>query len=166
MSAREHRAKVIQNIIANSKILNEISKVLENEIEKKNFTAIETNNIKYTILIPTITGLKKSIMDATSNVRMFLKELDIHDFEIQNFGPSNKSTLSGKFINDDFSTKSMEISLYRSNGRGDYRIWFSDLNDFAENNNKLIMTLIKSELSVLNLSKFDYTEFLSTSSIE
>lgn len=52
------------------------------------------------------------------------------------------------------------MSLYRSNGRGDYRIWFSDLKTFANPDEKLV--LIKSEgmVNVLNITKIKYVDSL------
>ena len=41
-------------------------------------------------LVPTETGYKKSIMDATASVRYLLLNEKIHDYETQLQGPENK----------------------------------------------------------------------------
>lgn len=64
----------------------EISEIQES-VFTKNKTNLSAKGINYCTLIPTTTGLSKSIMDATSNVREFLKVNDIHNFETQKYGP-------------------------------------------------------------------------------
>jgi hypothetical protein len=41
-------------------------------------------------LVPTLTGIEKSIMDATGSVRRFLERNGLHDYDKQNQGPENK----------------------------------------------------------------------------
>ena len=96
------------------------------------------------------------IMDATSSVREFLKTMMVHDYDTQEFGPNHKIKLIGKFINLD-NEVSTEISLYRSNGRGDYRIWFTDLKSFAGAEEELALIIKDGIINVLNVSKFDYS---------
>lgn len=59
------------------------------------------------------------------------------------------------FISKDKSEKS-EVSLYRSNGRWDYRLWFKDLKTFAEPNDELALIKRDGIINVLNISKIDY----------
>lgn len=153
LTAREHRGKVVNKIITESLLSNEVIQV--GRIENKNIELLKQKNIPFSILIPTETGLNKSIMDAISGVREFLKENHIHDYEVQEFGPDHKIKLNGKFILLE-GESSTEISLYRSNGRGDYRIWFSDLKSFANANDELAILIKEGEINVLNLSKFEY----------
>ena len=161
LAAREHRGKVIKDLV--TKALKEESKAAISESTySKNLSCLKLNKLSYSILIPTTTGLVKSIMDATSNVREFLKANQIHDYEKQNYGPNYKVKLEGKFVLGNLSLKNTEISLYRSNGRGDYRIWFSDLKEFAEANNELGLIIKNGILTVINISRHDYSEFLVT----
>jgi len=141
-ASREHRAKVIREFIDNS-----LSSKDDNEGNNKFPIAID-----HAILIPTLTGLKKSIMDATSNVREFFKKNQIHDYETQEFGPQNKIILDGYFVNDT-EEKLTSISLYRSNGRGDYRIWMSNLNTFAEAEDTLAITVENQKIKIYNLTR-------------
>jgi hypothetical protein len=46
--------------------------------------------IDVALIVPTITGLKKSIIDATASVRQFLDRNDIHDYNRQKQGPDAK----------------------------------------------------------------------------
>jgi hypothetical protein len=48
------------------------------------------NQISLTLIEPTETGLKKSIMDATGSVRNFLTENQIHDYDLQGQGPKTR----------------------------------------------------------------------------
>lgn len=152
-SARIHRGKVVKKLINNSLLIKETPPI--NNVSK-NLTNFKIKNIPYSLLIPTETGLSKSIMDAVSSVREFLKVNNIHDYEIQEFGPANKVKLNGKFILKDNTAKTTEISLYRSNGRGDYRIWFSDLKEFADANDNLALIIRDSEIHIYNISRDEY----------
>jgi len=153
LSSRDHRGKVINDILLSSKIENE-------EEENQNIKLLEEKGRNYAIIIPTSTGLSKSIMDATQKIRQFLKIEAIHNFEEQDFGPQNKIILKANFLNTDFQEIITNVSLYRSNGRGDYRIWFSGLSEFADKFDELVL-LNKDGLKILNISKFDYSEYIN-----
>jgi|GEM_PF-277061 len=153
-SAREHRGSVIRKLIEESKISEE--EEIVDDIESKNLQVLKEKGINFSIIIPTETGLRKSIMDAVSGVREFLKVKNIHDYDIQELGPNHKKKLDCVFKGKDEDTLS-EVSLYRSNGRGDYRIWFSSLGDFADANDELALIIIKGKITVLNISKIDYS---------
>lgn len=159
LSAREHRGKVVKGLINKSMKIEKDDEVL-NVIASNNLKSLKDKGVKYSMLIPTFTGLSKSVMDATSNLREFLKENNIHDYEKQHYGPTNKKKVIGNFILEDFQYKTTEISLYRSNGRGDYRIWFSNFKEFASASDEIVIILIEDKISVLNLTKYDYTKFI------
>ncbi|SFT74535.1 Protein of unknown function DUF262 [Lishizhenia tianjinensis] len=154
LSAREHRGKVIAGILASCKIE-------EEQHGNKVKQLLEERNISYSTLIPTSTGLNKSIMDATQNVRLFLSEESLHNYSEQDFGPENKIFLEAYFIKSESERKSAQVSLYRSNGRGDYRIWFSDLRDFASEGDELVL-INNSGLKILNISQYDYSKYIET----
>ncbi|MBF2709231.1 DUF262 domain-containing protein [Flavobacterium soyangense] len=156
LSAREHRGKVVSSILRQSTIENNDISIKEESIEEKNINYLNQKNIQFSKLIPTETGLTKGIMDAISGLREFLKVRNYHNYEDQKLGPDNKVKKIAKFKNltDEIDT---EISLYRSNGRGDYRIWFTSLKDFANPQDELALYIDEGVLKVLNLSKYDYT---------
>ena len=60
-----------------------------------NITAIlakfNEHNIDVALLVPTKTGMEKSIMDATTDLREFFLEKQFHDYEIQEKGPDSNS---------------------------------------------------------------------------
>jgi len=153
---REHRGKVIGSILHSCM---SVKKVEATPLVSDNVSYLRTKQIPYAMIIPTQTGLNKNIMDAVSAVREFLRNNNIHNFDAQEFGPDYKVKLNANFINQDNSVPS-EMSLYRSNGRGDYRIWFSDLKSFADPNDELAIINIDGVVNVLNLSKIDYTGVL------
>lgn len=152
-SAREHRGKVISKLIEVCKLS---SKETNSEILQKNIEYFQSNNIVFAPITPTKTGLGKNIMDAVIKVREFLKANDFHDYESQQFGPDHKVKINCKFIMKD-KINDEYISLYRSNGRGDYRIWFTNLGGFVNANDALALIKKDKIINVLNLSRFDYT---------
>lgn len=159
LAAREHRGKVIKAIIQESIIKPEIE--IDNTLSL-NLTTIEEKNIKYSTLIPTETGLKKGIMDAVSGVREFLRINEIHNYDTQELGQSHKSKLRCLFVLEGNNSQESEVSLYRSNGRGDYRIWFSQLNDFASAKDELALVNKEGVINLLNLSKIDYNTYFNS----
>ncbi|RZJ49708.1 MAG: DUF262 domain-containing protein [Chryseobacterium sp.] len=143
LASRQHRGKLINKLIVESKITDNPI------IVSPSITEIDED---YAVIIPTETGLKKSIMDATSNVRDFLKTVGVHDYEAQEWGPEHKKILDGKFMGDGDLTDT-KISIYRSKGRGDYRIWFSGLSNFASSGDHLTISFNNGQLKIENVSK-------------
>ena len=79
--------------------------------------------VRVSFIVPTNTGLKKSIMDATEDIRLFLKDAGIHNYINQSKGKENKIIKECTLItgNDSIETK---VSLYRPETKdGDPRIW-------------------------------------------
>lgn len=159
LNAREHRGKVVREILElcrKQKTSND-----NNYNEKKSKQLLNEKQINYSVIIPTATGLNKGIMDATQKIRKFLKDENIHDYEKQAFGPEHKVLIEGNFINENLEKIKTTVSLYRAKGRGDYRIWFSGLQEFAKESNQLV--LINNEgLKVLNISKYDYSKYINS----
>jgi len=154
LPAREHRGRVIRDIIQRALIENEEPR----NLVQKNKEWLEQRGIDYAIIIPTETGLSKAIMDATSTVRDFLKRNSIHEYDAQKNGPDNKVKKQGLFKKRDGSTTETTVSMYKSNGRGDYRIWFTGLDAFASAKDELALISNDGKLVVLNLHQYDYSE--------
>lgn len=152
LAARIHRGKVIKEIITKSIYpfdqANNIVILKENSVNE---------NTTHTTIIPTETGLNKGIMDATTKVREYLKVNNIHDYDLQQLGSEHKKILIGKFIFPN-NEKDTSISLYRSNGRGDYRIWFSGLTEFAHANEKLAIKVVEGTVKIYNIDRYNYSE--------
>ena len=113
-----------------------------------------THSVEATYLVPTAVGLGKSIMDATSPLRLYLKQKQIHNYEGQTQGPEGKNTVETFFVNET-NLIPTTASLYRPQAKGkegDPRIWFSKLPSYASPNNLLGVVAFNNTLYVINLS--------------
>ena len=95
--------------------------------------------IEATFLVPTETGMRKSIMDATAPVRDFLKRAGIHDFESQQQGQDHKKRVRSQIVTCTGILET-ETSLYRPATKlGDPRIWVNGLKGYADAGNVLAL---------------------------
>lgn len=104
-------------------------------------------------LVPTKTGLEKSIMDAHEAFRGYLRDHRVHDFAAQAQGPDNKVTIEVTLVGVD-SLSTAKMSLYRPVTKsGDPRIWIAGLGKQARAGN-LVALLCNPEgsLFVVNVS--------------
>lgn len=126
---------------------------LDSDIDPLHFIRpLSTQGGQYALLTPTETGLKKSIMDATSGVRFFLKEEGLHDYESQLQGPGNKNIIPAYFVTPNGLIQTT-ASLYRPvTKHGDPRIWFSGLGRYASPKNLLVLSTFGNAIYVINLS--------------
>ncbi len=111
-----------------------------------------TEELQVSLLVPTETGLEKSIMDATHELREFLSKFGIHNFDNQKQGTSNKKLVETTLISQDkfFETKT---SLYRPETKnGDPRIWVYELRKHASQGDLLAFLYTKDRLIVINCS--------------
>ncbi|NVN94572.1 MAG: MvaI/BcnI restriction endonuclease family protein [Bacteroidetes bacterium] len=132
------------------------------ESEQSKIKILTKNQVSLALIEPTETGLKKSIMDATGPVRSFLKENQIHDYELQIQGPEHKVIINAK-IYSDFSVMSSNASLYRPiTKKGDPRIWFSGLTKFASPNEIISIVFYENEFHIFNLSRLNIENLLDT----
>jgi len=109
-------------------------------------------NISVSFLVPTETGMNKSIMDAHMDLCRYLKRTGIHDFSGQAKGPDSKVTIVTKILSDD---KLLETttSLYRPITKsGDPRLWIYNLRKYARPHNLLALIAHGGELFVINVS--------------
>jgi hypothetical protein len=111
---------------------------------------------KYSIeggyLVPTQTGLEKSILDAHESLRKFLKQNNYHDYATQGQGGENKVIKKG-FILSESGWIETSVSMYRpSTKAGDPRIWISGLNRYAKAWNLVTSFLHEGSLYVFNAS--------------
>lgn len=111
--------------------------------------------VEVSFLVPTATGIKKSIMDAVSSVRNQLKSEKIHDFSTQLQGADNKRFIRAYFVDPDAFTET-QASVYRpSTKQGDPRIWFYGLKHYAKPNNLLVLLAYRAAIYVVNASRDD-----------
>lgn len=112
-------------------------------------------------VVPTATGLQKSIMDATVSVRDYLKKFSLHDFDKQKQGPSNKVVLPTVVISDQEITEG-QTSLYRPETKdGDPRIWISRLKSHANENDLIALVSSDKRLIVINCKRTNLEELLA-----
>jgi hypothetical protein len=110
-----------------------------------------TNEVSY--LVPTATGMQKSIMDAISPLRTLFRATGYHDYDAQPKGVIRRGQAT--FVTARSSIPVI-VSLYRPRTKaGDPRIWFERLGRFAEAGDTLAVLLSQGGLYVINLSKVD-----------
>jgi hypothetical protein len=103
-------------------------------------------------LVPTQTGLEKSILDAHESLRKFLKQSNYHDYAMQGQGGENKVLKKGFILNESGWVET-SVSMYRPTTKtGDPRIWISGLNKFAKAWNLVTLFLFDGSLYVFNAS--------------
>jgi len=132
-----------------------------NEKEETRLAALTSQSVEVSLLETTATGLKKSILDATSPVRRFLKEKKLHDYDLQKQGPEDKVVLPAILVTDKLMIPS-QASLYRPNTKkGDPRIWFKGLQHYAKPNDIVSLTVFEEKIYVMNLTQINIGEILS-----
>jgi hypothetical protein len=131
------------------------------KIEINRIKVLTENSVEMTLIEPTETGLIKSIMDATGSVREYLKSKNIHDFGIQKQGPESKIQVNSFLIEQDRFVNSA-ASLYRPNTKkGDPRIWFKGLGNYAKAKDIVGIIAFQKSLYVLNITQLDLEYLLS-----
>ena len=133
-----------------------------NTLEKSNLKLFVDKGMEVALIEPTATGLKKCIIDATSTLRILLKENHIHDYKSQGQGINNRVHERIYFI-DEKSKNLSEASLYRPNTKnGDPRIWPKKLPQYAKPNEIICLFLFQDKLHVTNISKYSINDYLSS----
>lgn len=129
-------------------------------IEEKRLAALTAQSVETCLIEPTETGLKKSILDATSPVRRHLLETDTHDYDIQKQGPDHKVLMRATLLKEGILIPS-QASLYRPNTKkGDPRIWFKGLPAFSSPNDILALIVHDGEIFVINLTQTPLVEII------
>ena len=133
--------------------------------EQTKIKLLTKNRVSLTLIEPTETGLKKSIMDAPGSVRSFLKENNVHDYDIQGQGPENKVQINA-LIYQDFQTIQSVASLYRpQTKKGDPRIWFSGLTKVANPNDIIVLIFYSNSFHIFNLTQLNVEALLTSNLI-
>lgn len=132
------------------------------DAEQEKIKLLTKNQVSLTLIEPTETGLKKSIMDATGSVRSYLKSENIHDYELQLQGTESKVMIPA-VIHTGFKTIKSQASLYRpSTKKGDPRIWFYGLTKVADPNDIIAINYYNDSFQVFNLTKLNVTELINS----
>jgi len=103
-------------------------------------------------LVPTATGLQKSILDAHAGLRDYFRISAFHDYHEQGQGLACKRMVQGFFVTPNGLEKT-HVSLYRPDTKlGDPRIWIYGLKDRAKSSNLLAIFAHESSLYIINFS--------------
>lgn len=121
-------------------------------------------NVKFTQVQITATGLKKSILDATTPMRTYFKENKVHDYALQNKGQDNKVIIK-TYILTEYKEIETQTSLYRPETKdGDPRLWIYRLKETTEADDiHAIIAPTPTSLFVINLSKVDIVKCCESS---
>jgi hypothetical protein len=113
-----------------------------------------------TFLVPTQTGLEKSILDATDTFRIWLKDNGLHNYSVQGQGQDHKVQIDALILSSG-QVAEATASLYRPETKsGDPRIWFGRLGQYADPSDLLAICKVGRKLLVVNCSKNDLRRLL------
>ncbi|MFB2734147.1 MvaI/BcnI family restriction endonuclease [Shewanella mangrovisoli] len=123
---------------------------------ERNKKTLVSLGVEFSLFEPTLTGLKKSILDATQPVRTHFELVSFHDYAIQQQGPEHKVKKVAYLLSKDGAFKTT-VSLYRPVTKsGDPRMWFSNLAHIAEAGDQVAIIIRDDAAYLVNLS----TEYL------
>lgn len=115
-------------------------------------TSLSSFRVEAGFLVPTPTGLEKSILDAHEDLRFFLAKSRLHYFDKQGQGPEYKVKIHANIITED-GVIGTYASLYRpSTKSGDPRIWISKLNIHSKPWNLIVLFVCNGQLFIFNAS--------------
>lgn len=132
--------------------------------EKRNMEYLVNHNVKFTQVQITATGLKKSILDATTPMRTYLKENNVHDYELQSKGQEYKVTIPTHILTS-FGSIATKTSFYRPETKdGDPRLWIYRLKETTVADDiHVIIAMNPNDLYVINITKVDIVKCCETS---
>lgn len=131
--------------------------------EENKLSVLTSHSVSLTLIEPTATGLKKSIMDATGSVRNYLRTNGFHNYDLQLQGPNYKVIIEALIYGVSSTTKS-RTSLYRpKTKKGDPRIWFSGLTKYAVANDIFALICFDKRIHVINLSQLPIEGLIKSS---
>ena len=132
--------------------------------EKRNMEYLVNKNVKFTQVQITATGLKKSILDATTPMRTYFKENNVHDYALQNKG-QDKKVIIKTYILTEYKEIETQTSLYRPETKdGDPRLWIYRLKETTEADDiHAIIAPTPTSLFVINLTKVDIVKCCESS---
>jgi hypothetical protein len=114
--------------------------------------ALAQHGVAATYLVPTETGLAKSILDAHALVRDYLSAKGIHQYDRQAQGAAGKRRVPATVVTPRGPVESF-ASLYRPETKGgDPRIWVGRLGEYAAPGNVVAIVAVGDRLVVANLS--------------
>jgi hypothetical protein len=126
----------------------------------------KSKGFKVAFIVPTETGLKKSILDATQDFRSILAESKVHDFALQSQGALNKKLVKTTLISKDLIVET-QTSLYRpETKKGDPRLWIYNLSKHASAGDLLAILASEETLLIINCSNCDLSRCFEKFNLE
>ena len=123
-------------------------------VEKNKRTLVRLG-IEFSVFEPTITGLKKAILDATQPVRTHFELEQFHYYADQQQGPEYKVIKPATLIFPEKEIRT-QVSLYRPMTKsGDPRMWFRKLSEFAKAGDQVAIVVLNDCAYLINLSNQD-----------
>lgn len=135
-----------------------------NAFESKNVKFLVDKQVEFTTIQITETGLKKSILDATTPVRAYFKENNIHDYETQLQGQDNKRIVDTYILTEN-TQHLTKTSLYRPvTKKGDSRLWVNKVKDveFLRANDIFALIAHRGILFAVNLTTVNIEKVCSS----
>lgn len=121
----------------------------------------KSKNVGVCFLVPTETGMTKSIMDATRHVQEFFRDKEVHDYDLQRTGEEAKVSIETLLLSGQ-QTIETKTSLYRpKTKKGDPRIWIYKLKDHAKPGDLLAISVKDSKLVIVNCSQSNLSSLLN-----
>ncbi|MDO6748048.1 MvaI/BcnI family restriction endonuclease [Gilvimarinus sp. 1_MG-2023] len=162
--AEEHKQSEFQSLhidLAEDTKRNDTTSEINNLTElNRRFLAKE--GIAFSAFFPTPTGLKKSILDATQQIRTHFLLESFHNYDDQPQGPNHKILKDAFFVYDD-RIQGTTMSLYRPiTKNGDPRMWFRELNHFCNAGDLIAIVLIDGTPHLFNLAQQDLSSGFET----
>jgi hypothetical protein len=116
--------------------------------------AFNAFDLEVGLIVPTKTGMEKSIMDATASLRDYLRDNGFHDYDTQGQGNAEHGVKRKAYFVRPDTLDETEASLYRPvTKNGDPRIWFGKLKRYANPFNLLAIIVDAGELYIVNCSE-------------
>jgi len=110
-------------------------------------------------VVPTATGLEKSIMDATKIVSNYIKTNKLHDYSVQLQGGAHKIVLKTTLVSENAEIDTT-TSLYRPETKsGDPRLWISRLKNYANPGDLIALIAHHDSLVAINCSSTDLHKY-------
>lgn len=123
--------------------------------EQGNINFLNEKGISFCLVQLTENILSKSIFDATTQIRAFLKKEGIHDFSLQKNGQDDKLLINTYILTFARVIKT-ETSLYRAGTRGDERMWFgSPILTVTKPDDLYAIFEKEHEIYLINISKIN-----------
>lgn len=114
--------------------------------------AFAKKGVDFATLHLTKTGLKKSILDATSPIRILFEKFEYHVYSSQEQGGDAKVLKDAVYVTS-HGFELTKVSLYRPfTKKGDPRMWFSRLKEFAQAGDQVAIVFHNGLPHLINLT--------------